>query len=78
MWEDNTQEWTRLEFAKSERAVENWEKKEGTGCEIIGGASTTLAVKGYMTDEMRKSDGQFAANSARTQVLISPPPPLHL
>ena len=24
-WEDNIREWTRLEFAKSERAVENGE-----------------------------------------------------
>ena len=26
-WEDNTKEWTDLEFAKSQRAVENREKK---------------------------------------------------
>ena len=25
-WEDNIREWTRLEFAKSQRAVENREK----------------------------------------------------
>ena len=25
-WEDNFREWTGLEFAKSQRAVENWEK----------------------------------------------------
>ena len=25
-WEDNTREWTGLEFAKSQRAVENGEK----------------------------------------------------
>ena len=25
-WEDNIREWTGLEFAKSQRAVENWEK----------------------------------------------------
>ena len=38
--------WTGLEFAKYERAVENREKMEETGCEIICGAPTTLAVKG--------------------------------
>ena len=25
-WEDNIREWTGLEFGKSQRAVENWEK----------------------------------------------------
>ena len=30
-WEDNTREWTRLEFAKSQRAVENRRKMEETG-----------------------------------------------
>ena len=40
------QEWTSLEFAKSQRAVENREKMEKTGCEIICGTSMTLAVKG--------------------------------
>ena len=25
-WEDNIREWTGLEFAKSQRAVKNWEK----------------------------------------------------
>ena len=25
-WEDNIREWTGLEFGKSKRAVENWEK----------------------------------------------------
>ena len=45
--EDNIREWTGLEFAKSQRAVENGEMEE-TGCEIICGAPTTLAVKGYM------------------------------
>ena len=44
-WEDNIREWTGLRFAKSQRAVENG-KMEETGCEIICGASTTLAVKG--------------------------------
>ena len=44
-WEDNIREWTGLEFGKSQRAVENG-KIEGTGCEIICDAPTTLAVKG--------------------------------
>ena len=45
-WEDNIREWTGLEFAKSQRAVENGEKMEETGCEIICVTPTTLAVKG--------------------------------
>ena len=45
-WEDNIRKWTGLEFAKSQRAVENREKMEETGCEIICGAPTILAVKG--------------------------------
>ena len=44
-WEDNIREWTGLEFAKSQRAVEK-RKMEETGCEIICCAPTTLAVKG--------------------------------
>ena len=47
-WEDNIREWTGLEFGKSQRAVENREKREKTGCKIICGAPTTLAVKGLM------------------------------
>ena len=47
-WEDNIREWTGLEFAKSQRAVENRKKMEKTGCKIICGAPTTLAVKGLM------------------------------
>ena len=27
-WEDNIREWTGVEFAKSQRAVGNWKKKE--------------------------------------------------
>ena len=49
-WEDNIREWTGLEFAKSQRAVEIEQgKMEETGCEIICGAQTTLTVK----EEMR-------------------------
>ena len=47
-WEDNIREWTGLEFAKSHRAGENRDKMQETGCEIICGAPTTLAVKGQM------------------------------
>ena len=39
-WEDNIREWTGLEFAKSQRAVENREQWRKVG------APTTLAVKG--------------------------------
>ena len=45
-WEDNIREWTGLEFAKSQWAVENVGKIEETGCEIICDAPTTLAVNG--------------------------------
>ena len=45
-WEDNIRDWTGLEFAKSQRAVENKEKMEATGCEVICGAPMTPAVKG--------------------------------
>ena len=37
-WEDNIREWTGLEFAKSQRAVQNGGKLEETCCEIICGA----------------------------------------
>ena len=47
-WEDNIRKWTGLELAKSQRAVENREKMEKTGCKIICGTPTTLAVKALM------------------------------
>ena len=35
-WKDNIREWTGLEFAKCQRAMENREKKmEETDCEVI-------------------------------------------
>ena len=43
-WEDNIRKWTGLEFAKSQRAVENSGKMEESGCEIICGAPTNLEV----------------------------------
>ena len=51
--EDNTRKWTGLEFGKTQRAAENREKwrerkKKKTGCKIICGAPTTLAVEGSM------------------------------
>ena len=45
-WGDSLREWTGLEFAKSQKAVENREKREEIGCEIICGAPSTLTVKG--------------------------------
>ena len=43
-WED-IREWTGLEFGKSQRAIKNREKTEKTGCKIICGAPTTLALR---------------------------------
>ena len=45
-WEDNIREWTGLEFAKSQRAVENREKWRKLVAKSFCGAPTTLAVKG--------------------------------
>ena len=45
-WEDNIREWAGLEFGKSQRASGEQGKIEKTGCKIICGAPTTLAVKG--------------------------------
>ena len=44
-WEDNIREWAGLEFAKSQRAVENREKWKN----LIVKSSTTLVVKGNVT-----------------------------
>ena len=41
-------EWTGLESTKSQKAVENRKKMEETGCKIIFGDPTTLAVKQKM------------------------------
>ena len=40
-WEDNIREWTGLEFAESQLR-----KMGKTGCEVICGAPTNVAVKG--------------------------------
>ena len=45
-WEDNIREWTGLEFAKSQKAVENREKWRKLIVKSIYGAPTTLLVKG--------------------------------
>ena len=45
-WEDNIREWTGLDFAMSQRAVENREKRRKLVVKMICGAPTTLAVKG--------------------------------
>ena len=45
-WED-IREWTSLEFGRSEDSGKQG-KMEKAGCEIVCGAPTTLAVKGYM------------------------------
>ena len=47
-WEDSITEWTDLEFGKYQRAVENRGKWKKTGCKVICGAPTTLAVKELM------------------------------
>ena len=51
-WEDNIREWTGLEFAKSQKAVENREKWRKLVAKSSG-APTTLAVKGLMMMMMR-------------------------
>ena len=53
-WEDNIREWTGVDFAQSQRAVEN-RKMEEIACEIICGALTTLAVKGLIMMMMKGS-----------------------
>ena len=45
-WEDNIREWAGLDFTKSQRAVENREKMEEIGYEVVCGAPTTITVKG--------------------------------
>ena len=45
-FEDNISEWTGLEFAKSQRTVENKGKMKEIGCKVICGTQTSLAAKG--------------------------------
>ena len=58
--EDNIREWTGLEFGKSQKAVENREIMEKTGCKIICDVPTTLAVKELMLMMMR--DGEIGVS----------------
>ena len=44
-WEDNIREWTGLEFAKSQRKLEE-RKMEETGSEVVCAALTIPTVKG--------------------------------
>ena len=37
-----------MQFAKSQRAAENREKMEETGCEVLCGSPAILVVKGKM------------------------------
>ena len=49
-WRQLVKEWTGLDCPESQRAVEETEM-EAAGCEIIGGASMTLGVKGQIDRE---------------------------
>ena len=53
-WGENIREWTGLEFAMSQRAVENRKKIEETSFKVICGAPTTLTVKGWV--KVKKED----------------------
>ena len=66
-WEDNIRKWTGLEFAKSQRAVENREKMEETGCEIICGAQTTFS---YGIDDDHDDCAQLPFQSESMNLLI--------
>ena len=44
-WEDNIREWTGLEFAKSQRAMENRGKWRKLVCKVVYSAPTVLALK---------------------------------
>ena len=59
-------EWTGLEFGKSQRSVENRQKIEKTGCKIICGSPTTLAVKGLMMMMMNDNDADADDTNANT------------
>ena len=58
-WEDSIREWTCLEFAKSQRAVENREKRRKLVEKNICNAPTTLAVKGLMMMMMYTCDTEY-------------------
>ena len=72
--EDNIREWTGLKFAKSQRAVENREKMEETGCEAICGVPTTLAVKGlWKVKKKSKSWSQTPESPPESRQPLYPP-----
>ena len=67
-WEENIEEWTGLEFGKSQlKGSGEQVKMEKTGCKIICGAPTTLAIKGLM---MMKSHLLWPHHPTRTLSLI--------
>ena len=47
-WGDNIREWTGLEFAKSQRAVENREKWRKLVAKLSVVSPTTLPIKGWI------------------------------
>ena len=61
----NIREWTGLEFGKSQRAVENRGKWTKTGCKIICGAPTTLAVKRLMMMMIAKAVSTVASKGGK-------------
>ena len=63
--EDSIREWNGLEFAMSQRVVGEQGKVEDTGCEIICGAPTILAVKGKV------GWGEELAKQQRALTLLS-------
>ena len=54
-WEDNIKEWTGLEFARSQRTVENRENWRKTDCKVINNRKTRRSVFLYST---KTNDGQ--------------------
>ena len=72
-WEDNIRKWTGLEFGKSQRAVESREKMEKTGCKIIFGGPTTLAVKGLMMMMMKSQEVEGGAYAHILKITPTPP-----
>ena len=69
-WEDNIREWTGLEFSKSQRAVENRQKMEKTGCKIICAAPATLAVKRLMMIMMMIKQYMYRLHRSHVHVLV--------
>ena len=57
-WEDNIREWTGLEVRQVPEGSEEQGNMEKTGCKVICGAPTTLAVTGVMMMMMMTSMGR--------------------